>query len=496
LVAIFEIVRRVELDESSERQLLAQSVNGLEASAPELSARALLSKRGRRLLAGILVVMVVIAVVDVSDLAIALLGIVTAIYIAVTLNRLLLFIRAGRAHTVATVTDEEARALPEDELPMYSVLVPAYREPDVIAALLAGLDELEYPRDKLDVKVVLEADDTETIAAVRAADPADYVTVVLVPPGEPRTKPKALNYALHLCHGDVITIYDAEDQPEPLQLRRAICALQRAGSKTVCVQAKLSFRNVDQNLITRWFTIEYAMWFTMFLPGLVSLGAPLPLGGTSNHFRRKALEELGAWDPYNVTEDADLGLRLARRGYRCGVLESTTLEESNSDFINWVKQRSRWYKGYLQTSVVHLRRPVLLYRQLGFRGFAETLLFVLGTPVLAGLNPLFWLMTLLWFAGHPHFIKDVFPAPLFYPAVLCWVLGNFLVAYLTVLTCRLIGRSDLLFAALLVPIYWVMMAVAAIKAFWQLLASPAFWEKTAHGLDQPQHQTGAPVAAG
>jgi cellulose synthase/poly-beta-1,6-N-acetylglucosamine synthase-like glycosyltransferase len=417
------------------------------------------------------------------------------VYIAVTLNRLLLFIRAGRTHTIFAVSDDEARAVPDDELPVYSILVPAYREPDVIAALLAGLDRLEYPRDKLDVKVVLEEDDAETIAAVEAARPADYVTVVLVPPGEPRTKPKALNYALPLCRGEVVTIYDAEDTPEPLQLRRAVCTLARAGEDTVCVQAKLSFRNVDQNLITKWFTIEYAMWFAMFLPGLVSLGAPLPLGGTSNHFRRQVLEELGAWDPYNVTEDADLGLRLARRGYRCGVLESTTLEESNSDFINWVKQRSRWYKGYLQTSVVHLRHPVLLYQQLGFTGFAEVLLFVLGTPLLAGLNPLFWLMTGLWFTGHPHIIKDLFPAPLFYPALLCWIFGNFLVAYLTILTCRAMGRADLLFAALLVPIYWVMMAVAAIKAGWQLVASPAFWEKTAHGLDQRQPSGSAAVSS-
>jgi cellulose synthase/poly-beta-1,6-N-acetylglucosamine synthase-like glycosyltransferase len=489
-------VHRAELDESSKQNFLSQSVNGLLTTAPQLSARVLLSKRWRRGLVGILAVIVISLLIDVVDVAIALLGIVTAVYIAVTLNRLLLFIRAGRAHTIFAVSDEEARALPDDQLPAYSVLVPAYREPDVIAALLAGLDQLEYPPDKLDVKVVLEEDDAETIAAVEAAHPADYVTVVLVPPCEPRTKPKALNYALPLCRGEVVTIYDAEDTPEPLQLRRAVCALNRAGADTVCVQAKLSFRNVDQNLITKWFTIEYAMWFAMFLPGLVSLGAPLPLGGTSNHFRRDALEQLGAWDPYNVTEDADLGLRLARQGYRCGVLESTTLEESNSDFINWVKQRSRWYKGYLQTSVVHLRRPVLLYHQLGFSGFAEVLLFVLGTPLLAGLNPLFWLLTLLWFAGHPHFIKDLFPAPLFYPALLCWVFGNFLVAYLTILTCRAIGRSDLLFAALLVPIYWVMMAVAAIKAFWQLMASPAFWEKTAHGLDQPQAQTGAAISAG
>jgi cellulose synthase/poly-beta-1,6-N-acetylglucosamine synthase-like glycosyltransferase len=483
----------VELDEASERELLSWSVNGLERSSPDLSARALLSRRWRRALLGVLLLMVIGALIDVIDVAIGLLAVLTAVYIAVTVNRLVLFVRSGRGHTVYAVSDDEALSVPDDALPVYSILIPAYREPTVIARLLASLDRLDYPRDKLEVKLMLEADDAATIAAAEAADPADYVTVVLLPPSEPRTKPKALNFGLRLCKGEVVTIYDAEDEPEPLQLRRAVVALDRAGSETVCVQAKLSFRNVDQNLITRWFTIEYAMWFTMFLPGLVSLDAPLPLGGTSNHFRRQTLEDLGAWDPFNVTEDADLGIRLARHGYRCGVLESTTLEESNSDFINWVKQRSRWYKGYLQTSVVHLRHPLTLYRQLGFRGFAELLLFVLGTPLLAVLNPVFWLMTALWFAGHPHFIKELFPAGLFYPSVLCWVLGNFLVAYLTVLTCRMIGRTDLLWAALLVPIYWVMMAIAAIKACWQLFATPSFWEKTAHGLDE-RHQ-GAPIPA-
>ena len=284
-------------------------------------------------------------------------------------------------------------------------------------------------------------------------------------------------------HGE---IFDAEDQPEPLQLRRAAVALARGGPRVACVQAKLSFGNDRQNLITKWFTIEYAMWFTLFLPGLVDVGAPLPLGGTSNHFRRDVLEEIGAWDPYNVTEDADLGVRLARRGYRCQVLESVTLEEANSDFINWVKQRSRWYKGYLQTLLIHMRHPGRLYRELGFRGFFGFLLFVGGTPVLAFLNPLFWLTTAVWFAGgHLHIVQRVFPAPLYYVATVCWAFGNFLAAYLTVLACRLLSRTELLPAALLVPVYWVMMAIAAAKAMWQLVFEPTHWEKTTHGLDLP-----------
>jgi cellulose synthase/poly-beta-1,6-N-acetylglucosamine synthase-like glycosyltransferase len=239
---------------------------------------------------------------------------------------------------------------------------------------------------------------------------------------------------------------------------------------------------VEQNIITRWFTLEYDMWFTLLLPGLVSINAPLPLGGTSNHFRRDALQSLGAWDPFNVTEDADLGVRLARAGYRCGVLESATLEEANSDFVNWVKQRSRWYKGYLQTALIHLRNPRLVLKQLGFGGFTQLILFMLGTPLLAILNPIFWTLTVLWFLGSPHFIKDLFPAALYYPAVASWVFGNLIVLYMTILTCRITRRYQLILAALLIPVYWVMMSVAAVKALWQLIAAPALWEKTVHGL--------------
>jgi cellulose synthase/poly-beta-1,6-N-acetylglucosamine synthase-like glycosyltransferase len=475
-------VREVDVDSAVTARRLNWSIDGLANASPHLSSKALLSRRQRKLIIGTLVILGASALFDLVDTFIALLSVVTAIYIAVTINRVVLYARAWHERNVEGITDEEARATPDNGLPVYSVLVPAYHEPEVIQQLLTKLDRLEYPREKLDIKVILEGDDLATIDAVQSSGTRDHVEIVLVPPAQPRTKPKALNYALGLCRGEVVTIYDAEDDPEPLQLRRAALALERAGTETACVQAKLSFHNFNQNLITRWFTIEYAMWFSMFLPGLVSLSAPLPLGGTSNHFRRDVLEQLGAWDPYNVTEDADLGIRLARMGYRCGVLESTTLEEANSDFVNWIKQRSRWYKGYLQTSIVHLRHPWTLLHEIGWRGLVEVILFVLGTPLLAALNPVFWFLTLLWFSGHPHFIHELFPAGLFYPSVLCWVLGNFVVAYLTLLTCRLIQRYELLWAALLVPLYWVMMAIAAIKAFWQLVATPSLWEKTTHGL--------------
>ena len=185
------------------------------------------------------------------------------------------------------VCDEEARAVPDAELPTYTVMIPAYREPEVINNLVASIAQLEYPVDRLQVLVLVEADDDETIEAVRDEDPGPQFTLVLVPPAEPRTKPKALNFGLTLARGELVAVFDAEDEPDPLQLRRAAVALSRLGPEVGCVQAKLSYNNPEQNLITKWFTIEYAMWFSFFLPGLASLGAPIPLGGTSNHFRRE-----------------------------------------------------------------------------------------------------------------------------------------------------------------------------------------------------------------
>jgi cellulose synthase/poly-beta-1,6-N-acetylglucosamine synthase-like glycosyltransferase len=204
--------------------------------------------------------------------------------------------------------------------------------------------------------------------------------------------------------------------------------------------------------------------------------------------RVRALRELGGWDPYNVTEDADLGIRLHRAGLRTMMLHSATLEEANSDFVNWVKQRSRWYKGYLQTWLVHLRHPFRLRREVGWRGFAGFNLFVAGTPLLALLNPLFWALTVIWFAAHPHWLLTLFPAPLYYPAMLCWLVGNFVVIYMGVYAIRLAGRSELLVSSLLVPAYWVMMSIAAAKAAYQLAQTPSFWEKTTHGLTHIGHR--------
>ncbi len=155
--------------------------------------------------------------------------------------------------------------------------------------------------------------------ALRKHDLPPHFEVIVVPQGSPQTKPRALNYALQFCRGSLLTIYDAEDIPEPNQLREVARKFSGAGEKLACLQAQLSFYNPNENWLTRQFTAEYATLFGLILPALAAHNLPLPLGGTSNHFRTRNLRQIGGWDPYNVTEDADLGLRLARLGYRTGV---------------------------------------------------------------------------------------------------------------------------------------------------------------------------------
>jgi glycosyltransferase XagB len=409
------------------------------------------------------------------------------LYLGSLIFRLRTFARALSDPQMITVSDEDARAIWDRSLPMYTVLVPAYREPEVIGAIITQLDRLEYPRDRLDIKLLLEADDQETLHAARATVTGKHYEIIEIPYAEPRTKPKALNVGLRRARGrpghGLVTIYDVEDRPDPLQLRRAVVAFRRDPS-VACLQAKLAYYNADQNIITRWFTIEYAMWFNQLLPGLVSQGAPLPLGGTSNHFRRAVLESIGGWDAFNVTEDADLGIRLHRGGYRSRVLDSVTEEEANSDFVNWVKQRSRWYKGYLQTWLVHMRHPVQLWRELGPWGFASFSLFVAGTPLLTLLNPVFWAMTVVWFLAHPAWVEALFPAWIYYASLICLVFGNLAFVYTGIVSARATGRPSLVLAATISAGYWMMMSIAAIKAFMQLITAPTFWEKTFHGLDR------------
>jgi cellulose synthase/poly-beta-1,6-N-acetylglucosamine synthase-like glycosyltransferase len=470
-------------DDVVARDALDWSVNGLHRMRPALSARRRFSTRQ---VVGLVIALLVItagfALAPILTGRIAMSALIV-IYTGVLLFRIDLAVRGGGSGRFEFDADE-VRSIPDAELPSYTVLVPAYKEPEVVPQLVGHLAALEYPPSKLEIRLLLEADDVETVEAARAMNLQEPFSIVLVPPSEPRTKPKALNFALLDSPGEIVTIYDAEDRPDPLQLRKVAATFAQCGPEVACVQAELAYFNADENLITRWFATEYRAWFTQFLPQLSKVDAPIPLGGTSNHIRRDLLVRLGAWDPFNVTEDADLGIRLRRQGFRVAVLDSVTYEEANTDFVNWIKQRSRWYKGYLQTWLVHMRHPVALFRDLGLAGFVRFNLFVGGTPLLAALNPVSWALLVMWFTLQPQFIIDIMPAPVYYAGLAGWLFGNFALYYVNLVLASEYGRRSIFRAALQLPLYWVMMSIAALKALFQLIVNPNYWEKTQHGLSK------------
>lgn len=396
-----------------------------------------------------------------------------------------LIVNSFRKHSEVEVKDEEIAAIPDDLWPMYSIFCPLYKEWNVLPQFVKAMSNLDYPKDKMEVMLLLEEDDTKTIETAQKMNLPSYFRIVVVPNSQPKTKPKACNYGLAQARGEYIVIYDAEDVPDRNQLKKAILAFQRADKSVLCMQAKLNFYNPKQNLLTRVFTAEYSLWFDLILTGLQSIKAPIPLGGTSNHFRTNDLHLLEGWDPFNVTEDCDLGIRLFKKGYHTAIFNSTTLEEANSSYTNWFRQRSRWIKGYIQTYLVHMRRPSELIRESGNIHILTFQLVVGGKIASIFINPFMWITTASYFIFRPiigHSIESLFPLPVLYISFLCLILGNFLYLYYYMIGCSRREHWGIMEFVFLVPIYWLMMSVAAWMGMYQLIFKPHYWEKTHHGL--------------
>ncbi|MEQ1887720.1 MAG: glycosyltransferase [Alphaproteobacteria bacterium] len=447
---------------------------------PQFSAHAGVNRPQRIALFSILAVLFILVMAK-PDLSVLMLGWTLAFFFtSAILFRCVLLIcgmhAAWRRHGSAPQTD----LLNGRQLPMYTIIVPLYREPGSVPQLMAALSRLDYPADRLDIKLVLEAGDEATFTAIRKLNPPAHFQVLRVPPLAPRTKPKACNYALSSATGEHVVIYDAEDIPDTDQLRKAASAFHAAGPLLACLQARLNFYNRRENWLTRQFTLEYSMWFDWLLPGLQALGLPIPLGGTSNHFRTGVLRRLGGWDAYNVTEDADLGLRLARSGYSCAVLDSSTMEEANCQHINWLRQRTRWQKGYMMTWFVHMRRPLDLWRQLGPRGFLGFQLFVGGTVALALSMPAAFLIFVLSLCAcgpqAPQLLSQL--------NAIIFTLGLCVGAVCAAAGAVGRGYYDLLIEILFTPLYWGLTMLASISALWQLTCNPFYWEKTRHAISR------------
>ncbi len=374
--------------------------------------------------------------------------------------------------------------LSDGELPRYTVFVPLYKEVEILPHLAKALRKINYPPAKLDIKIVLESVDTATIAAALKLDFPGNVDFIVVPDREPRTKPKALNYALQFATGELAVIYDAEDRPEPDQLRKAAAVFHHASARIACLQARLDYFNAKENWLSRQFTIEYATLFRGLLPLFGRFGLPLPLGGTSNHFRIGVLRELGAWDPFNVTEDADLGMRINRAGYKVQTLDSTTYEEACCQAGPWVKQRTRWLKGWMQTFGVHMRSPFTTLRETGLAGFLTFHAYFAGIIVSSLAHPIFYGVLAYDWAQGALFQRG---ASLGGDLLLWIAVANFVGGYavnlvLGAMSLRGARHKGLWPNVIFIPVYWLFVSAAAYRAVWQLIWAPFYWEKTEHGV--------------
>jgi cellulose synthase/poly-beta-1,6-N-acetylglucosamine synthase-like glycosyltransferase len=454
---------------------------GLYEWKPEHSAKFTVTKSQKTTILVCFALVVLALVVAPMATLVVLMSAATVLYtLTFAFKFLLTWVGSSRRADIM-VSDEAVASLVDRDLPVYTVLVPMYREARVLPLLAKALKGLDYPASKVEVKLVLEEDDDETIDAAKALNLPGNFEIIRVPASQPKTKPKACNYALQFCRGEFLTIYDAEDQPEPDQLKKAVLAFRTAGPNLACVQGRLNYFNRGENWLTKMFTLEYSQWFDFMLPGLDRLKVPIPLGGTSNHFKLAALRHVNGWDPYNVTEDADLGVRLAQEGYTVGVINSTTYEEANGVLPSWIKQRSRWIKGYMQTWLVHMRHPVQLYRSIGPVGFFAFHFFIGAPAFTVLLNPILWAMTLAVLVTNTQSFGWLFPEPFGTMAVFNLVVGNLFLIYFGVVAALKRRYFDLVLVGVTLPFYWVLHSIAGYKALKQLISNPHYWEKTEHG---------------
>ena len=386
----------------------------------------------------------------------------------------------------------EAPDLPDHALPRYTILVPLYKEAPVVGRLLDALDRLDYPRARLDIKLLIEADDHETREAIEQLAPGPVYDVIIAPPGQPRTKPRALNIGLSCARGELLTVYDAEDDPDPMQLRRAAAAaFAQAPPSLGCLQCPLAIDNARDSWLAGLFALDYASLFEVLDPGLARLRLPIPLGGTSNHFRVEALLRLQGWDAWNVTEDADMGVRLARMGYAVATLDAPTWEEAPAKLAPWLAQRRRWMKGWMQTLIVHLRQPRRLLRELGFARAAALVAMLAGGVLGPLVGPLYVAL----------FIHDGVWGSLFAPVTWAQTLASALwcviavVGALAMVAPMVIGArrrklKGMLKLLPLLPVYNALLGLAAAMALVDLFRRPHHWAKTTHGLARSSLRNG------
>ena len=468
---------RVLTARKREELLLNQSINNLKDTLPHYSARKTFSPWQILFAGSCLIWFLVLFYLDYQAAIFSIIAILTLFYLAGIILRGLLL----ASFQPATPPGKEILNCKDENLPIYTVLVALYKEAGQVEALTQNLWALDWPKHKLDIKLICESDDHETIAAILDAKLPSCFELIQVPFAQPRTKPKALNYALPLSKGEFLVLYDAEDKPSPGQLREAYLKFKKGDENLACLQAPLHIHNQNQNWLTAMFSIEYVTLFNGILPVLAKWGTLIPLGGTSNHFKTQVLKEIGAWDPFNVTEDADLGIRLFREGYLCSTITLPTYEEAPPKLWPWIRQRTRWLKGWMQTILVHNRNPLHF---LGDTGFTNTLTFhlIMTSIIISALVHPFFFVLAVWQISTLGNLTTGFDGLLIATSVFNLVGGYTtygLLAYAVLQNSRYFRHTRLLFT---LPAYWLLISIAGWRALVHLIVKPHEWEKTPHGL--------------
>lgn len=481
-IASASSIRRAAWQAGADRRVKA-TVDALFEARPDFSARTVLTGR-QGFWAGAMTSGVIALLFGAPAIAGAVLHLtLSLLYLAALCLRMAALVHGRRSRRAR----QGPAALPavsgEEPLPAYTVMVALYREAEVAAQLIGSLERLDWPRARLDIKLVCEADDMETLSAIRALQPPRHFEIVEVPPMAPRTKPKALSYALSGVRGDYVAIFDAEDRPHPGQLKEAYHTFRAAPADVACLQAPLVIANMRQSFTSALFALEYAALFRRMLPILARYRMPLPLGGTSNHFRIGPLKAVGGWDPFNVTEDADLGMRLYRLGYRSATIRRQTLEDAPTTGAVWLGQRTRWFKGWLQTWLVLMRDPARTIEEMGFAAFATFQLLIGGMLISALSHPLilvFIATSALAMLQKPAETIGLFEAILFIIDVTN-ILGSY-TAFVTLGATTMTAHERKMVGNrwMGVPLYWMMTSLAAWKAVVELRCKPFFWNKTPH----------------
>lgn len=428
----------------------------------------------------LLIFLATLSILTNTSILIVLTSIIALTYFSLIVFKLYVVYK-GFSYPLIDFTEEEINAITDEELPTYTIFVPLLHESEVIDQIVKALSSIDYPSHKIDMIIPLEGYDEATIEALEKADLPAHFRTTIIPYAEPQTKPKTLNIIFEEARGDFLVIYDAEIIPDSNQLKKAYLAFKKH-PEISCFQTRLEHYNTDQNILTRLFNMEFSFYYDYFLPGLQKLGFPIPLSGHSTHFRTSVIRDIGAWDSYNVAEDCDIGMRMYRYGFRTAVINSVSREEAASTYWSWIMQRTRWMKGFIQTSIVHLRHPLRTKSEMGgWKNFGAFLLTVPGTVAVNFMNLISWMILIYWAITKSQFINSLYTQPILYISVSAFAIGIFLFTYLNLIGSFNRKKFHLIKYGLLTPFYWILLAFATSRAVYQTFTSPFMWEKTKHG---------------